>query len=67
VRKQEDIEEALLKRFLEYETNACHATNLHRLLTKRWNESPNSYRICSKITPRKERRIKDIIVENRYS
>jgi hypothetical protein len=53
LRKKEESEEALLKKFLEYETNACHATNLHRLLTKRWDETPNSYRICSKLTPRK--------------
>ena len=57
----------MLKKFLENEPNACHASNLYRLLTKKWTEEPNAYKICSKISPKKEKRIKEILLENRYS
>lgn len=66
-RKQEEEQEALLKKFLENEPNACHASNLYRLLTKKWTEEPNAYKVCSKITPKKEKRIKEILLENRYN
>lgn len=66
-KKKEEEEEALLKKFIENEPNACHATNLYRLLTKKWSENTNSYKICSRLTPKKEKRIKDILIENRYS
>lgn len=59
--------EAMLKKFLENEPNACHASNLYRLLTKRWTEEPNAFKICSKISPKKEKRIKEILLENRYN
>lgn len=52
IKRNEDREESLLKKFLEMETDACHAATLNRLLQKRWDESPDSYRICSKITPK---------------
>lgn len=29
--------------------NAIHATNLERLLTKKWSEYPNSYHVMTKI------------------
>lgn len=52
-KKKEEEQEALLKKFLENEPNACHASNLYRLLTKRWTEEPNAYKVCSKLTPKK--------------
>lgn len=66
-KKKVDEEEKLLQKFISNEPNACHASNLYRLLTKKWNENPNSYKICSKLTPKKQKRIKEILVENRYS
>jgi hypothetical protein len=67
LKRKEEHEDALLQKFIENEPNACHATNLERLLTKKWNEDPSSYKICSKLTPRKAKRVKDILVDNRYS
>ncbi|CDW85869.1 UNKNOWN [Stylonychia lemnae] len=66
-RRKEEEREALLKKFLENEPNACHASNLYRLLTKRWTEEPNAYKVCSKLTPKKQKRIRDILLENRYN
>ncbi len=66
-KKKEEHQEELLKKFIENEPNACHANNLYRLLTKKWHENTNSYKICSKINAKNEKRIKDILVENRYS
>ena len=66
-KKKEEEEETMLQKFLENEPNACHASNLYRLLTKKWTEEPNAYKICSKLTPKKQKRIKEILLENRYS
>ena len=57
----------MLQKFIDNEKNACHANNLYRLLTKKWSEEPNAYKIVSKLTAAQEKRVKEILVENRYS
>jgi hypothetical protein len=44
-----------------------HATNLYRLLTKKWNEEPHAYRICTKLNSKQQKRVKELCLENRYS
>ena len=34
---------------IEKQTDAIHATNLERLLTKKWSEYQNAYNIMTKI------------------
>lgn len=66
-RKLEEEKETLLKKFIENEPNACHASNLYRLLTKKWTEEANAWKIQSKLTPKKEKRIKVLLLEDRYN
>lgn len=62
----EKKKEDLLLRFIEHEPRAFNASNLQRLLTKKWNEESNSYKIDSKLTPKKEKRVKLLLLEDRY-
>lgn len=55
-----------MRKFIEHDPMACHASKLQTLLTKTWSEEPNAYRICSKITPGMEKRIKGLLKEDRY-
>ena len=50
----EQNKEEMLRKFIEFEPRACHATILQNLLTKQWSEELNAYKILSKITPKKE-------------
>jgi hypothetical protein len=54
---------------IKKQTDAIHATNLERLLTKKWSEIPNSYHIMTKIRKfsKKEDRLNDLMNWNRYS
>ena len=56
-RKQQNI----LSAFVKVENNACKTNNVHQLLSKKWSESQNSYRIMSNIDHELERRIKRVI------
>jgi hypothetical protein len=47
--KEESGIEELIKRQSDLMPNAIHATNLERLLTKKWSEYPNSYHVMTKI------------------
>ena len=40
---------------------------MDKLLTMQWNEAPNAYKMYSRINEKRETRIKDIIVQSRYS
>ena len=42
---------------IKNEKDALHAMNLSRLLTKNWAEFPNSYRICTQLKNRDEKRL----------
>lgn len=54
---------------IKKQTDAIHATNLERLLTKKWNEIPNSYHIMTKIRKfsKNEDRVNELMNWNRYS
>lgn len=49
------------------ENNACKTNNVHQLLTEKWSENRAAYRVLTKITEQRERRIKSIIDQGRYS
>lgn len=55
-----------LDEIIRNEPDALHAMNLHRLLTKNWTEYPKAYKICSKIPKSKQKRLKEILNDNRY-
>lgn len=44
------------------EKNASHANKLMNLLSEKWSENPNNYRLLSKISDPMERRIKNVIM-----
>ena len=52
---------------IECEKDALHAINLNRLLSKNWVELPQSYKILSKLKGRDNKRVDDILRNNRYS
>ena len=62
-----------MKKGLEYminkQTDAIHAKNLERLLTKNWNEYDNSYVLLSKIKrfSKTEDRLNRLLGYDRYS
>ncbi len=64
--KSKDGGEEDINLLIKNEKDALHAMNLHRLLSKHWIEYPNSYRICSSIKEKDERRLKNILNDNRY-
>jgi hypothetical protein len=49
--------------------DAIHATNLEKLLTKKWSEYPNSYRILTKIEKfsKREERVNNLMGWDRYN
>lgn len=69
VQSQEKKEEKDIQRLINQQTNAIHATNLERLLTKQWSEYPNAYLIMTKIGKysKKEDRVNKLLNLNRYS
>jgi len=48
------------------EKDALHAMNLSKLLSKSWIEYPNAYRVCSNIREKDQKRVKEILDDNRY-
>jgi hypothetical protein len=52
---------------IKSEKDALHAMNLHRLLTKNWVEYPNSYRVCTNLGIKDEKRLQDILNDSRYA
>jgi len=50
---------------IKTEKDALQATNLYRLLSKDWMEYKNSYKLMSKITPKMERRLREIVEDKR--
>ena len=57
----------MLSQFLINETNACRANNLNQLLSPKWNEAKNSYRLFTHIDQDNEAKVKRILMQNRYS
>lgn len=49
------------------ENNACKTNNVYQLLSKKWSEQSNAYRLLSNIDDNMERRIKAVIDQGRYS
>ena len=60
--KNDYIENIIIK-----EQSASRANKLMNILSEKWSENPNNYRLLSKINEPMERRIKNVIVQNRYS
>ena len=49
IRRTNDEEIQGIENLIKQQTDAIHAKNLERLLTKNWSELPNSYILLSKI------------------
>lgn len=56
----------LIDKIIKWEPDALHAMNLSKLLTKNWTEYPHAYRIWSKISKSKRKRLQEILNDNRY-
>lgn len=52
---------------IKQEKDALHAMTLHRLLTKKWSEYPNSYKVMSKIRQKQTFRLNELMDDNRYA
>ena len=67
VEKEEQGIEDLIK--AAGKQGAINATNLERLLTKKWSEHPNAYHIMTKIQKfsKNEDRVNELLCQNRYS
>ena len=57
----------MLDKFIHNEPIACIANNLQDMLQPNWTEGKKSYRIMSELNEKKEKRVKGIINQNRYS
>jgi hypothetical protein len=55
--KNDYIEDIIIK-----EKSASRANKLMNMLSEKWSENPNNYRLLSKISDSMERRIKNVIV-----
>ena len=62
-------DEKKIEDLIKVQTDAIHATNLERLLTKKWSEYPNSYKIESKIKKfsKTEDRVNTLMNWTRYT
>ena len=60
-------EAELRNHFVHNEPLACQAQNIEDLLTEKWSEGRDKYRLMTKIKVKEEERIKRIIDQNRYS
>ena len=60
-------EQEMLNNFIHNEPVACVASNLEDMLKKNWTEEKRAYVLISQINSCQEKRIKNIINENRYS
>ena len=52
---------------IKSEKDALHAMNLSRLLTNNWVDMPHCYKIVSKLREKDDRRLDEILKNNRYS
>ena len=57
----------MLHNFIHNEPIASVASNLEEMLKENWTETKGSYFLLSNINSRQEKRIKNVIQQNRYS
>jgi len=69
IRLTNEEEEQGIENLIKQQTDAIHAKNLERLLTKNWSEIPNSYILLSKIKKfsKTEDRVNNLLQLDRYS
>ena len=69
IRRTNQEEEQGIENLIKKQTDAIHAKNLERLLTKNWSEHPNSYILLSKIKKfsKTEDRVNRLLQLDRYS
>ena len=67
--RMEEKEEQGIEDLIKKQTGAINATNLERLLTKKWSEHQNAYHIMTKINKfsKEEDRVNELLCQNRYS
>lgn len=67
--RMEEKEEQGIEDLIKKQQGAINATNLERLLTKKWSEHPNAYHIMTKIQKfsKNEDRVNELLCQNRYS
>ena len=47
----------IMREFMKADTNIVRSIRLKNLLEEKWHETPNGYRILTRLTPRKEDRV----------
>jgi hypothetical protein len=68
INRQKSLEEdyqSELEKLIKNEPNACHASNIYRLLNKNWVEYKNAYKVKTKLTPRKTKKLESILYPSR--
>ena len=69
IKRTTDEEEQGIENLIKQQTDAIHAKNLERLLTKNWSEYPNSFMLMTKIKKfsKTEDRVNRLLQLDRYS
>lgn len=69
IRRANQEEEQGIENLIKQQTDAIHAKNLERLLTKNWSEHPNSYILLTEIKKfsKEEDRVNRLLQLDRYS
>ena len=60
-KKEQRNNSKMLQNILENEPSACKANQMNKLLQLQWSETPNAYKIYSKIDDKRDTRIKNIM------
>ena len=66
-KRQEESNAKLLAKIIKHEPSACKAIKLDQLVTPGWSEGNKAYELYSPINDKMELRIKDVLVQDRYS
>ena len=59
--KEELKQSNTLKKFCEVEGNLVNTVRIRGLLETKWHDKPSGYRLLSRLTPRKEDRVHQIL------
>ena len=56
-----------MAKIIKHEPSACKAIKLDQLVTPGWSEGHKAYELYSTLNGKMETRIKDVLVQDRYS
>lgn len=66
-KKHDETNAKMLAKIIKHEPSACKAIQLTQLVTPGWSEGNKAFELTSAINERMETRIKDVLIQDRYS